>query len=704
MSILGELKRRKVFQVAVAYLVVAWAIMQVVDVINVPLNLPAWFATVVILLLAIGFPIAILFSWAFDVTSGGVVRDRDSRQTERGEAKDGSPTQRSVAPLGIDYGKATFWVVVVLAVALVGSLFLEQSSPDLPRMDRTQDTSLRWFTIDLPRNMRFDDNQNHPFTISADGRRIVFFAAPGGNPQLFSRALDKLDVQPIPGTENAERIHALAPDSQWIAFVDNSDSLMKKVPITGGIPVTLCDPGGVVWNISWGAKGDIVFSTASYPGLMRVSASGGLPEKMTTPSLGDIHKQPAFSPDGETMLFAIGERGRTMRSTDRIAALSLVTNEQKTLIAGASPQVMTNGNLVYFQQNALWIVEFDADGLALNGDSVPVSGDVLYSRDAHYSVSEDGTLVYVLSTELLGRNLAWVDQLGNETALDFEPQPYNAPRVSPDGESMAVVVFAENGADLWIYSIERGTSDRLTFDDSRETRPLWSPDGQHIVYSSNRIDDLFRVATDGTGRIEQLTDNPLYQVPNSISPDGKQILFSERGPEANSLDLDARSLDLSVYTFSADPMTEILLQSDFVEKDASFSPDGRWMTYTSNRTGQDEIYLRPFPDVDTSVHQISVEGGRQSIWDSAGNRLFYWGNSNMMSVAIDLDHGISVGVPEPLFSHEGYEYTAWRAFDWDPNRSRFLMVKKPSEADTPNNRIIVVQNWLDSVTAKLESD
>ena len=251
--------------------------------------------------------------------------------------------------------------------------------------------------------------------------------------------------------------------------------------------MTLCDPDGIVWNIAWGAKGDIVFAAGNYSGLMRVSASGGTPEKLTSPDPGDIHKQPAFSPNGEIMLFTIGERARTIFRTDRIVALSLVTGEQKNLIAGASPQVMTNGNLVYFQQNSLWVVEFDFGRLEIKGDSVPVTRDVLYSRDAHYSISGDGTLVYVLNLVVDG-NLVWVDQFGNETSLNLEPRPYNGPRVSPDGDSIVVSVEPRNGSDLWIYSLARGTSARLTFDESRETRPLWSPDGQHIIYSSNRVD------------------------------------------------------------------------------------------------------------------------------------------------------------------------------------------------------------------------
>jgi len=215
--------------------------------------------------------------------------------------------------------------------------------------------------------MRVTDNSFRPVTISADGRRVVFNAVLERQSQLFSRSIDSLDAQPISGTENASRTHTLSPDGQWIAFIDQSDSMLKKVPVTGGISVTLCDPAGTVWSMAWGASGDIVYVTETYAGLMRVSSSGGLPEEMTSPDPDEFHKQPNFSLDGNTLLFTIGERGTTTRKSDRLRALSLATGEQKVLMAGAAAKDLPDGYLVYFELNALWAVEFDADRLEVTG-------------------------------------------------------------------------------------------------------------------------------------------------------------------------------------------------------------------------------------------------------------------------------------------------------------------------------------------------
>ncbi len=355
MAFLREIRRRKVFQVAAAYLVVAWAIMQVIDVVDEPLNLPSWFDTVAILLIAIGFPIALILSWAYDMTPQGVVRDSQS-----------GPSSAH----GLDYGKATFWAVLGVAILLGVSMVLERPTPREEVAKRPMDSSLRRFSIELPRTMRIRDNEFRPVTISKNGRRVIFKAVVESRDSIYSRSIDSLDVVEIAGTEYASRSYALSPDGEWIAFVDRVDRLIKKVPAMGGVPVVLGDLGDQTWDIDWGANDEIVFVVQNYAGLMRLPVSGGEPGQLTAPENGEVHKQPSVSPDSNALVFTVGERGTTTRKTDRIVALSLRTGEQKALMTGSSPMIASTGHLIYYQDGALWAAEFDSQTLESNGEPV----------------------------------------------------------------------------------------------------------------------------------------------------------------------------------------------------------------------------------------------------------------------------------------------------------------------------------------------
>jgi len=304
--------------------------------------------------------------------------------------------------------------------------------------------------------------------------------------------------------------------------------------------------------------------------------------------------------------------------------------------------------------------------------------------DAHYSISDDGTLVYVLATDLVRRSLVWVDRFGNEEEVSIDKRPYMLPRVSPNGDQLVFAVDGENGADLWTYSLDRGTSTRLTFDESREASPVWSPDGRHIVFSSNRVDDLFRVAIDGTGPIEQLTDTATYQFAYSFSPSGDSVFFHEGGRRGR--DTAIRILSISDESVSS------VLATGFSSLNPQISPDGRWLAYNSDRSGQLEVYVRPYPDVDSAVWQVSVDGGFHALWSEDSNELFYWGLSEMMSVKINTAPGFRAERPEPLFSHDQYIFRGSRNFDLDRTSDRFLLVKKPSEDEIPTNRIIIVHH------------
>ncbi len=226
---------------------------------------------------------------------------------------------------------------------------------------------------------------------------------------------------------------------------------------------------------------------------------------------------------------------------------------------------------------------------------------------------------------------------------------------------------------------------------------MWDPNGRHIYYSSNRVDDLFRAATDGTGVIEQLTDTATHQYASSITPDGRQLIYEDFGT--------ATKRDLAVLVLSDEPTSEVLLQTEFNERNGRLSPDGLWLAYASDRSGQPEIYVRPYPDIHSAVWQISSGGGNDPIWAKTGKEIFYLGPTDMMVVAIENQPEFVPGLPEALFDYQDkYTIIRIRNFDVDPAGRRFIMVKKSSDESTLTDRIVVVQNWLDEVTQKVAAN
>jgi dipeptidyl aminopeptidase/acylaminoacyl peptidase len=429
--------------------------------------------------------------------------------------------------------------------------------------------------------------------------------------------------------------------------------MLKKVLISGGIPVTLCDPDSAILALSWGANGTIVYESHSYAGLMQVSSLAGPPKKLTFPAKGKFHKHPNFLPDGNSLLFTIGERGVTMRKTDRIAVLSLQSGIQKVLMQGASAQGTDNGYIVYYWKNALWAAAFDAESQEINNQSIPIAEGVHYDHSAHYSISVDGTLLYVLAPIAQPRNLVWVDRDGKINNLDLDRRAYLQPSISPNGEYIAVIVDSQNGADLWTYGLKHRTRTRLTFDESREASPVWSPDVTYIYYSSNRVDDLFRVTTDGSSVIEQLTDSPHNQFGYSITPDGKQLLFAERDGSFVS------GAYLSLIPVFDEKTADVLLKREFNETEPAISPDGNWLAYTSDRSGLSQVYVSPFPNINESVWLVSIDGGRYPRWNPNGHELFYWGPADLMTVDIKTARDFEAGRAKTLLAIIGFYTTTF---------------------------------------------
>ena len=532
-----------------------------------------------------------------------------------------------------------------VAASLVVGVLVAAAVWSLTRPDAPVPRSLVRFPITLPASDTLSVVFLGPsVAVSHDGDTVVYAATRDGVRQLYRRALDQLDAVPISGTEGAQ-LPFVSPDGEWVGF--ELDGTLRKVALAGGPPATLYDGSDVVpTDASWGTNDLIVFGSSGNNQLMQVAAAGGVAEPVTTLGEGEQdHRQPELLPGGTALLFSVAGGGDT-----RIAVKSLTTGERRHLLVGSTPRYAMSGHIVFARENALWAVPFDVDRLALTGDPVPVVEGVTIggSGFAQFSVARNGSLVYVTGgVDPDAVYLVWVDRDGNEELVAAEPRPYRGLALSHDGQQVVTQVTNPDGADLVIYDLARDTPTRLTFAPGPDIFPLWTPDGAHVVFASRRDGalNLYRKAADGTGEVERLTTSANSQAALASSPDATTLFTVEIRPETGR-DVGLLSLDGEI---------EWLLESDADESYPAVSPDGRWMAYTSNESGQSEVYVRPLPNVSAGRWQVSRDGGTSPLWGPDSRELFFQTGEQpgvgvtMMMAVNDTEPTFAPGIPRPLF-------------------------------------------------------
>jgi eukaryotic-like serine/threonine-protein kinase len=539
----------------------------------------------------------------------------------------------------------------------------------------------------------------YQFALSPDGRRLAFVAGTIGPRQLWVRALDQVAAQPLMGTDGAA-YPFWSPDSRALGFV--ASGKLKRVDLTGGAPQILADSlgGGGTWN----ADGVIVFGAGPGRPLMRVSSSGvGTPVEVTHIAAGQRggHLGPQFLPDGRHLLFfnvtAAGQPGT-------VSVASLDSAELTSVVGSSAAAVYAPpGYLLRVSQGVLVAQRFDPVHATLSGDPIPVAQAVVENDGAFrsaFSVSSAGVLAHRGGGAGGQRQLVWADRTGKVLGT-VGPPDENAPTsfaLSPDGQRVANARIVQGNYDVWLTDVARAVATRFTFDPAGEFSPVWSPDGTQVVFrSTNRkgfgLSDLFIKPANGATDERPFLATPQGKTPLDWSRDGRFFLYANQD-QKNLSDLWAMPL-----TGEAKPFP--VVQTAFDETQGQFSPDVRWLAYTSNESGRDEVYVRPFPDAG-GKWQVSTGGGSQPRWRPDGKELFYVAaDAKLMAVPIGVvpqGRAVTAGAPVALFptrlaNGSGISLTgaASRALYAVAADGRFLM-NVTVEADHPLP-ITIVQNW-----------
>jgi len=531
--------------------------------------------------------------------------------------------------------------------------------------------------------------------LSPDGSRLVYAARVDGVQQLFLRDLNQTAPVPIRDT-NGAGCPFFSPDGNWVGFFAGFE--LKKVLLSGGSVQTLCNanfPGGA----SWGLDDTIIFAAGGSQGLMRVSASGGEPKRLTKPeNESEQHSWPEFLPDGKAVLFTIFESPQNCQ----VAVLSLETENIRPLINGTHGRFAPSGHLIFGREDTLWAVPFDSEHLDLKGEASPIVEGVLVEDGngwAYYALANDGSLAYL--PEIAGQNLLnkliWVDRNGKEEPLAAQPNNYMGPRISPDGTKVAMTISAGETSDLWIWDTVRETMTRLTFNEASYF-PLWYPDGKRVAFDSGSIDNLtiYWKAADGTGEDEKL-NSELGIAPFSWSKNGKTLVTMESSA--------ATGFDIGSMSMEGDHEWKPLLQEKYFEGQPDISPDGRWMAYMSDESGEYEIYVRPFPDVNKGRMQISTAGGDSPLWSPDGRELFYRNGDEVMAVTVETEPTFKAGKSQTLFSGTYTYFNPMQNHPWDISRDgkRFLMIKESQSSASAGTqpKINIVLNWFEELKQRV---
>jgi Tol biopolymer transport system component len=644
MDFLGEIKRRKVFQVAAVYAVMAWLIIQVIDVINEPLKLPEWLDTVVIVLLAVGFPIAIVLAWAFDLTPRGIEPEKKARDVEL------------VPPVP---GQSLTLVLQGLVLVAVAFLVLDHflSASREPASSGSQ--GVRRFALDLPwQNMT--NWGDFRVRISPQGTHLAYPGSDENRTTINLRPLDRLDSTTLVGPNAGPWNIEFSPDGERVAFIKNGRQL-ETVSIRGGRPEKIFDFSGGYFadGLSWASDDSILVGTRG--GLIKVPTSGADSEFISGPEVTADYGSPHVLPNGTHAFVAIYLPGEA----PRIGVFNLEDGTVAQLpFQGGEAVYSPTGHILIRQRAELIAARFDLKTLQVLGQAQEIATGVASGP----RLSADGTLVYVAERVDGTAGLVWVDRQGFAEPLAAERRDYTHVDLSRDGEQ---ALLDTSYSDIYAFDIDRGTLNPVTSDiPGGAGFPLWHPNSELATFS--QAGRIYEKVADSSPQRDVLLDFGV--VPTSWSPDGERLaVFDEQS---------------DILILSRDGEYEPFLNGPSNERSGRFSPDGSAFAYVSDEAGGEfQVYVTRYPGPGRRI-PVSIDGGLSPIWSADGSELYFRQGNKVMAAGITLRPTIDVATPVELFDGPyTVDLSGHQRYDVAPD-GRFLMVENSEDF-----RIVLVEGF-----------
>ena len=615
-----------------------------------------------------------------------LAKDPDQRWQSARDLK--SALELAVEPPGPVRARQTSqlaWIVAAVSViaAIVGFWSAWQRPP-------VEEQSLQ-FRIATPPGAELLLGAGGGSIISPDGRTVAFLATSGGSPKLWLRPLDSLEARELVGTEGAQ-FPFWSPDSRSLCFFSNSK--LQRLDLGGGPAVPLADAptgrGG-----TWNSNGMIVFAAAPASGLRQIAATGGPVTTVTTLNVAqgeNSHRWPLFLPDGRRFIYLIRSdkphvSGIYLGSLDKpLEKTQLMEN----WIAGAYSRAHGNhpAYLYSIRQQALLAQPWDIEHPQLLGNAVPVPGAHLVSYVSAFgratlSVSDNGTILFGTGSDHY--QLTWFNREGKALNTVGQPDRYAALRISPDGKRIATVLADAVGVpDIWLLDFARGIPSRLTFGKAFGT-PIWSPNDQHISYHLLNNTKIFERDANGPGQENTLLQSQNTVYLNDWSPDGRYLVYSQISPEGR--------YELWLLPTTGDRKPMPFPRTAFDQLQGQFSPDSKWIAYTSNESGRQEIYVQGFP-AGGPRWLVSSGGGTLARWRRDGKEIFYRALDGKLMVAAvrNVPGGLEFGTPAALFRTSEPQGQFSYPYDVSSDGQKILALV-PGEVAGDAASLSVIVNW-----------